>query len=282
MRTAARIVAAGLAVAAAAGLGLSLGMQQGGTERARLVDRPVSGTPAGGGHDQPDRCRQPGPYQLPQGAEPVELDPADFTARIDHPYWPMRPGTVWRFVERDAGNVQRVTVTATHRTVRIEGIRARVVHDVVREDGEVVENTWDWYAQDAGGSLWYLGEDTQELEDGQVVSTEGSWRHGRDGAQAGVILPARPRPGCAYREEYLAGEAEDQARVLAGSEAIDSPTGFHRRLLHTSNSTPLEPDLLENKLYARGLGPVVELDISPAPARADLVSVTWPARRGTE
>jgi hypothetical protein len=223
-----------------------------------------------------ERCRQPGPYQLPRGGEPVQLDPADFTARIDHPYWPMRPGTVWRFVEREGAAVQRVTVTVTHRTTRIEGVRARVVHDVVREDGEAVEDTWDWYAQDAGGSIWYLGERTSELEDGRVVSKDGSWRHGRDGGQAGVVLPGRPRPGCGYREEHLAGEAEDRARVLARGEAMDSPTGLHRGLLHTANWTPLEPGLLENKLYARGVGPVVELGIAPVPSRADLVSVTWP------
>jgi hypothetical protein len=234
---------------------------------------PVASEPSG------RHCRQPGPYQLPHGATPVHLDPDDFTVRIDNPYWPMRPGTVWRYREEARDGSQQVTVTVTGRTVRIEGVRARVVHDVVREDGEVVEDTRDWYAQDAGGSLWYLGEETRELEDGEVVSTEGSWRHGRDGAQAGVILPARARPGCAYREEYLAGEAEDQALVLARSEAVKTATGFHRGVLHTANWTPLEPSVLENKLYARGVGPVIEIDLSPEPSRADLVSVTWP--RGT-
>lgn len=272
---------AGLVAAAALGVGIGVAAlasrdtgkpaAQSTTDTAITVGAVQNGGPAHHG-----RCRQPGPYQLPQGGETVHLDPADFTVRIDNPYWPMRPGTVWRFLEREGDTTQHVTVRVTHRTVRIEGVRARVVHDVVREDGEPVEDTRDWYAQDAGGSIWYLGEATRELEDGEVVSTEGSWRHGRDGAQAGVVVPARPRPGCSYREEYLAGEAEDQALVLALSEAIDSPTGFHRRLLHTANWSPVEPGVLENKFYARGLGPVVELDISPVPSRADLVSVSRP------
>ena len=182
------------------------------------------------------------PYQLPQGDEPVDLRPQDFTTRIDHPYWPMRPGTTWRYVERGGGEIAHVRVTVTDRTKVIEGIRARVVHDVVRVDGELEENTRDWYAQDSGGMLWYLGELSRAYEDGEVVSTEGSWKYGRDGAQAGVILPARIRSGCGYREEYRAGEAEDQARILSTQETVRSPLGLHRDVVQTANTTPLERD----------------------------------------
>ncbi len=269
-RTAVVVGAAAAALAVAVGVGMAT---RGGADGRRDgASQQEAATTASGARG----CRQPGPYQLPHGATPVRLDPDDFTVRIDNPYWPMRPGTVWRYREESDGDTQQVTVRVTHRTVLIEGVRARVVHDVVSEDGQVVEDTSDWYAQDAGGSLWYLGEDTRELEDGQVVGTEGSWQHGRDGAQAGVILPARPRPGCAYREEYLAGEAEDQALVLARSESVDTPTGLHHQVLHTANWSPLEPTVLENKLYARGVGPVIEIDLSPEPSRADLVSVTRP------
>ncbi len=230
--------------------------------------------PASDGDRGTQDCAQPGPYQLPRGDEPVDLRPADFTTRIDHPYWPMRPGTTWRYVERGGGEVAHVRVTVTDRTRMIEGIRARVVHDVVRSDGELVENTRDWFAQDSGGTLWYLGEFSRSYENGRVVSTEGSWEHGRDGAQAGVILPARTRSGCGYREEYLEGEAEDRARILSTRETLRTPTGVHRRVVQTANTTPLEPDLLENKFYARGIGPVLELDLSPELARAVLVRVT--------
>lgn len=230
--------------------------------------------PSSGGDRGAQDCAQPGPYQLPQGDEPVDLRPADFTTRIDHPYWPMRPGTTWRYVERGGGEVAHVRVTVTDRTKMIEGIRARVVHDVVRSGGELVENTRDWFAQDSGGTLWYLGEFSRSYENGQPVSTEGSWKHGRDGAQAGVILPARLRAGCGYREEYLAGEAEDQARILSTQETLRTPTGLHRRVVQTANTTTLEPDLLENKFYARGVGPVLELDLSPELGRGVLVRVT--------
>ena len=220
-------------------------------------------------------CTQPGPYQLPQGSDPVTLDPAEFTTTITNPYFPMKPGTTWRFDETSSdGEVSKVTVTVTHRTKVIEGVTARVVHDSVRLRGELVEDTLDWYAQDSGGSLWYLGELSKTYEHGQVVSTEGSWTHGRDGAYAGVIIPANPQPGCSYREEYRAGVAQDQAAVLASNEPVTGPTGAYSNVLHTANTTPLHPDLLENKFYAKGVGPILELDISPDLASVQLTSVS--------
>lgn len=219
-----------------------------------------------------DDCRQSGPYTLPQADRPVDLDPADFTARIDNPYWPMKPGTVWHYVEKGGRERATVTVTVTRRTKVIDGVRARVVHDVVRnEDGEIEENTWDWFAQDSGGSIWYLGEFTREYEGGVPVNTEGSFQHGRDGAQAGVVVPARPRVGCAYREEYLKGEAEDQAKILSTTETVATRFGLRHGALQTANTTPLQPDILENKFYVRGLGPVLELNVSPDLGSAVLV-----------
>ena len=242
---------------------------------ASLALMATSSIPSAAGTDPaPASCTQPGPYQLPQGGDPVQLDPADFTVDIDNPYWPMRPGTTWHYVETGGGERAQVTTTVTRKTKVVNGITARVVHDVVRSGGEIVENTRDWYAQDSGGSIWYLGELSKAYENGHVVSTEGSWTYGKDGAQAGVIVPAAPQVGCGYREEFRAGEAEDQAAVLSLSEAMRTPTGFHRKMLHTSNTTPLEPDVLENKFYARGIGPVLELDLSPELGRAVLVRVT--------
>jgi hypothetical protein len=229
------------------------------------------------GADRGDRCAQPGPYGLPQGDDVVDLDPSEFTTRIDNPYWPMRPGTVWHYVERGGGEVEKVTVRVTRRTRLIEGIRVRVVHDVVRSaDGEIQENTFDWYAQDSGGSIWYFGEHTREYEDGVPVSTEGSFEHGKGGAQAGVVVPAEPRAGCTYREEYLAGEAEDRAKVLSTKEVLRTRFGMHRGVLQTANTTPLEPDILENKFYARGIGPVIEFNASPQLGTAKLVRFKRP------
>ena len=146
---------------------------------------------------------------LPRGAEPVRLDPRDFSTRIDNPWWPMRPGTRWVYREEDAaGERQRILVTVTRRTRVVAGVRARVVRDVVTDArGRLVEVTDDWYAQDRAGNVWYLGEATREYEAGRRASTAGSWEAGVGGAQAGVVMPARPRPGVEYRQEHLRGEA---------------------------------------------------------------------------
>jgi hypothetical protein len=210
---------------------------------------------------------------LPQGSEPVRLDPADFTTRIDNPYWPMRPGSRWVYREDDGeGGVQRVVVTVRRSTKLIaNGIRARVVHDVVRHGGEPVEITDDWYAQDARGNVWYLGEATAEYENGRVVSRAGSWEAGVDGAQPGVIMPARPRAGMTYRQEYYAGEAEDRAVVMGTSEQVEVPFGLFRGALMTKDLTRLEPDVVELKFYARGVGPVLTVHVSGGSGREELV-----------
>lgn len=210
---------------------------------------------------------------LPQGSEPVELDPADFVDRIDNPYWPMSPGSRWVYRETSAdGAEQRVVVTVTDRTKQILGIDAVVVHDVVTEDGAVKEDTIDWYAQDVDGNVWYLGEKTAEYENGKVVSTEGSWEAGVGGAQAGVVVPAQPRVGLSYRQEYLKGEAEDAAEILGVDEKIEVPFGRFDRVLLTKDYTPLDPNLLEHKFYARGVGPALVIALTGGGGREELVS----------
>jgi hypothetical protein len=212
--------------------------------------------------------------ELPQGAEKVELDAADFTTEIDNPYWPMTPGSRWVYRETDGrGEVQRVEVTVTSRTKTIDGIEARVVHDLVTTpDGEKVEDTFDWYAQDSKGNLWYLGEDTKEYENGRVVSTEGSWEHGVDGAQAGIIVPAKPKQGLEYREEYYAGHAEDGAEVLSVDGKVQVPFGMFRDAMITRNYSGIEPNIEELKYYARGVGPVLELVVSGGSGRSELLT----------
>jgi hypothetical protein len=197
------------------------------------------------------------PAQLPQGSEPVRLDPADFTVHVTNRYWPMKPGDRWVYEERDLnGAVTRDEVTVLDRTEKINGIETLVVHDVATQGGATVEDTTDWYAQDAGGNLWYLGEQTTSFENGRPSSTEGSWKYGEDGAQAGIALPAGPAPGLRYRQEFLEGQAEDRAIVLSTNEQAQTPTGHYRDALLTRDTTPLEPDLVELKWYAPGVGPV--------------------------
>ena len=213
--------------------------------------------------------------KLPEGGEPFGLDPSRFTREIDNPYWPMRPGSRWVYRETDAeGTVQRIVVTVTDRKKTITGIDAVVVHDRVTEDGELVEDTFDWYAQDADGNVWYVGEDTKEYENGKVKSTEGSWEAGVDGAQAGVVVAAEPEVGLTYRQEYYRGEAEDAARVLSLDEKVEVPIGRFAGVLMTKDYTPLEPALVEHKFYAKGVGPVLALTISGGSDREELVRFT--------
>ena len=218
----------------------------------------------------------PSPTSLPRSDDPVTLDPADFTTEIDNPYWPMEPGTRWSYVELDPEGGEltvEVTVTSETRTIA-NGIEARVVRDTVRQDGEIVEDTFDWYAQDATGAIWYLGEDTAEFEDGEIVSRDGSFEAGVDGALPGIAVPADPEPGMEYRQEYAAGEAEDNGAVLSIDELVEVPYGRFEGALLTRDTNALEPDVAELKLYAPGVGPVLTLDISGGSGREELLDVT--------
>jgi hypothetical protein len=195
-----------------------------------------------------------------------------FTTRIDNPYWPMTPGSRWISREREAGHTYRVVVTVTGRTkVVTSGVRARVVHDIVTERGSKVEDTYDWYAQDRAGNVWYLGEDTKAYEPGKPVSTAGSWEAGVHGAKAGIAMPAHPRVGMDYRQEYYRGHAEDRGRVLRLDGRATVAFGSFPRLLETRDYTRLEPDATEHKFYARGIGPVLTTAVHGG-GREELVS----------
>ena len=212
---------------------------------------------------------------LPQSDEPVDLDPAGFTADVTNPWFPLQPGTRWTYRETtEDGEVVQVVVTATSVTREIaNGVTARVVRDTVTLDGEIIEDTLDWYAQDEDGTVWYLGEDTAEFENGKITTRAGSFEAGVDGALAGVIMPASPEVGMAYRQEYYEGEAEDNGEVLALGEQTRVPAGEYDDLVKTADTTPLEPDVLEHKYYARGVGLVLTID-KEAGGREELLSVT--------
>jgi major membrane immunogen (membrane-anchored lipoprotein) len=212
---------------------------------------------------------------LPQGAEPVELNPDDFVQQIDNSYWPMAPGSKWVLTQTDVeGQKERIEITVTNRKKTIQGIEATVVRDVVTQDGELVEVTSDWFAQDKDGNLWYMGEDTTEYENGKPATKAGSWEAGRDDAQAGVFLPGKPEVGMTYRQEYRAGEAEDQTKVLSLDEQVEVPEGFYKDVLMTKDYTPLQPEILEHKFYAKGVGPVLIVGVSGGSFREELVRFT--------
>ena len=201
------------------------------------------------------------------------MNPADLTTEIDNPYFPLPVGARWVVRVTDSeGLEQRQVITVTDQTKRIaDGVEARVVHDVVREDGKPVEITDDWYAQDSQGNVWYFGEDTVSFEEGKK-DTSGSFEAGVNGADAGVIMPAQPEIGMTYREEYYAGHAEDRSKVLSLDEQAEVPFGHFTDVLLIKDYTPIEPDVLEYKLYAKGIGQVLAQTVSGGSEREELVS----------
>lgn len=214
------------------------------------------------------------PIHLPQGSERVTLDPGDFVATVDHPFWPMRPGNVWIYRKTGAdGTVLRVKMTVTGGTKRILGIEATAVHEKVTTDGDLVADTIDWYAQDTAGTLWFLGENAMGYKNGEVVSTSGSWEAGVDRAQPGIILPAEPQEGMTYRKEYYAGKAEDKAEVVSLDEKVDVRAGSFEGVLLTKQFSALNPGVVEQTFYARGLGPVLVVRVSGGKSRKELISI---------
>jgi hypothetical protein len=188
---------------------------------------------------------------------------------VDHPFFPLEPGSRWTY-DSDDGS-EHIEVVVLEETRVVMGIAATVVRDTVTEDGEVVEDTYDWYAQDREGNVWYLGEDSTEYKDGKPDNKHGSWEAGVDGALPGIIMLADPRPGAAYRQELFKGEAEDLAEVVALDGKAMVPFGTYESLLVTKEWNPLEPKVVEQKYYARGVGLVFEEKVTGARGKVHLV-----------
>lgn len=219
---------------------------------------------------------QSGTNTFPQSSEPSNLNPADFTTQIDNPYFPLPVGAQWHIrVTDQEGTVQNEVITVTDKTKGIaNGVTARVVHDVVSEDGRPAEITDDWYAQDKDGNVWYFGEDTAEISPDGKRDTSGSFEAGVNGADAGIAMLAHPTAGQTYREEYYAGHAEDRSRVLAPEQQAEVPFGHFRNVLLTEDYSPVEPNVLELKFYAPGIGQVLAQTVSGGSEREELLSYT--------
>ena len=213
--------------------------------------------------------------KLPTGADPVDLDPADFSANITNPYWPMKPGTRWIYRSAETGSdPQDVVIVVTTATKKLaNGVTARVVRDTASSKGQIIEDTLDWYAQDSAGNVWYMGEDTAEFEKGKIVSRAGSWEAGVGGALPGIIVPAQPQVGQTYRQEYKKGEAEDNGEVLATTHRVEVKGGSFEDALVTMDTSTIEPDVVEYKFYAPGIGPLLALDVSGGAGREELVKM---------
>ena len=199
-------------------------------------------------------------------------DPQDFVERIDNPYLPLVPGSVWTYTSSSPEGDETDVVTVTDRTKVVDGVTTTVVHDVAKdESGAVIEDTYDWYAQDTAGNVWYFGEATTAY-DGKKASTEGSWEAGVDGAQAGLAMPATPRVGDGYAQEYSKGVAEDHGEILAVDATVSIGYGAYDKVVRTEDTTPLEPDLVEQKYYAPGVGVVMEKTVAGGEELVELVS----------
>ena len=199
---------------------------------------------------------------------------ADLGGPIDNPYLPLRPGTTLRYrgVGDDGKAPEVNTVAVTHRTKRIMGIDAVVVHDQVFSRGRPEERTFDWYAEDKRGNVWYLGEDSSNYEHGRWVRDDGSWEAGVGNGRPGIVMPADPRPGDAYRQEYSPGHALDQARVLGAGGAVTAPYRRFPRTLVTREYSSIDHQF-EKKYYARRVGVIRERALTKSRERSDLVAV---------
>ena len=190
----------------------------------------------------------------PAAAYRPVIDPARFTDRVTNPYLPLTPGTtqVYQGAADGASEVDQVVVTRDTKVVL--GVRCVVVHHTVNHPRGLAEDTYDWYAQDSHGNVWYFGESTVAYQPDGSTSREGSWQAGVDGAQPGLVMEGAPKVGDTYRQEYDRGHAEDMARVIGLGEAVTLPLGSFRDTVVTEETTPLEPGKVERKLYARGVG----------------------------
>jgi hypothetical protein len=213
------------------------------------------------------------------GAQPTpKLDPSNFTQPHANAYFPLTPGLVLKYRGHDDGERFRERVKVTHKTKVIEGVRATVVLDVVRRvDGTLAEKTHDWYADDNAGNVWYLGESTATYkENGDVESREGSWQAGRNGARAGLIMPADPRPTDAYRQEFWRGHAEDQAWVVQNRAHVETPRKAYDHVVRSYEWSRLEKGVISLKFYAPHIGIVVERDVAGGNEVFTLVKVIRP------
>ena len=208
-----------------------------------------------------------------KGTYSPSINPANFVATIDNRYFPLKPGTGFHFKGVRGTTPQTDDEIVTNQTRKILGVTCTVVRDTVSEHGTPIERTFDWYAQDKQGNVWYMGEDALELKHGRFVKASDSWESGVNGAKPGIIMPGNPRPGDAYRQEYYPpGQALDEAHVL-GSASVKVPYGSYKQALVTSEFSPLEPQT-EKKYYVAGLGEVAEQVVKGHHEQFQLVTVS--------
>jgi hypothetical protein len=222
-----------------------------------------------GGTPTPRTTTSPG---TAASAASAAINPAEFTDRIDNPWYPLPPGARWVYAGYEDGEHNRDVVVVTHRTKVIAGVRCVAVRDDVIVNGHVSEHTIDYFAQHRDGSVWYFGEDTGELRpNGKLKTNKGTWHAGEHGALPGVIMPAHPEVGQSYAQEGYPGHAEDHARIVAVTATVHSPAANSHRTVVTTEWSPLEPKAREHKYYVRGVGLVKSVAFR-GPTETDILS----------
>jgi hypothetical protein len=241
-------------------------------------DSTSTATPAGQGDGTSETTAAVTPVIDPGdgGRYDPNIDPADFVPTIDNPYMPLTPGARWEYDGSADGEAERTVVVVTDQRRDVAGISATVVRDTVTVAGEVKEDTYDWYAQDRDGNVWYLGEETKEYENGEVSSTEGSWETDVDGALPGIVMPAHPTRGQAYRQEFYPGEAEDLAEITELDATKSIAMGDYDHVLVVKEWNPLDPDVVEQKYYAPGIGMIAEDTVTGGDDASELVELSSP------
>ncbi len=189
------------------------------------------------------------------GAYDPDIDPDEFSTTIDNPFLPFPVGAMWLYEGESEDGMEFIEIEVLDSTREILGVECVSVRDVVYdEDGEAVEDTIDWFAQDSDGNVWYFGEISFNYEDGFIADVEGSWLAGVDGAKPGIVMLADPTVGVTYRQEWLLGDAEDAATVLSVDATLSIGLGMFDDCVQTADFLPPEPDELEHKFYAEGIG----------------------------
>jgi len=208
-----------------------------------------------------------------------KIDPANFVKRVNNPYFTLKPGAVWIYEGTSPeGQAEKVQVEVLKDTKVILGVTTTVVRDRVWDGGELVEDTYDWYAQDKKGTVWYFGEYASNYEGGVLVNHDGSWEAGVDKAKPGIVMQAEPEEeDDPYRQEYLKGEAEDWAQVISTDVSVRTPAGRYEDCIKTKEWTPLEPGIVEEKTYCKEVGNLVKAEgVAGESGGIELTSVTTP------
>ncbi len=203
------------------------------------------------------------------------IDAAEFSTTIDNPFLPWTPGMELRFVEDE---VYSIVITVTDEVRTVMGVDCVVVHDQLTDaDGAIVEDTFDWYAQDSAGNVWYFGEETVEYDEQGNPDPAGSWEAGIDGALPGIAMPADPVAGEPYRQEFLEGEAEDWGQIIEVDVDITVPAGSYTGCLKTKDWSGLHPTTdIENKIYCPGVGNVKAEVVEGGVGLEELTEATVP------